>query len=261
MKRITLLLALSLLLAGCADADEKVETGSAQTLYFVTDSPRGFKLVSELVEFPKSENLGEEIISDLLAGKIAPRDSDYSNLWGSTNTLNSITTSGSIATIDLGTISLNVGSESEQRAIDQIVWTYLKFNAAIKEVRFTVNGEVVESFAGHVDTTKTFSRAPAYEVLNPIQISSLIDGQELSNPIEISGQACTFEANVVWRLSKAGTVVKEGFTSASAACPDRSPWSVTIGKLDSGTYKFEALEYSAEDGLLSAIDDKTFVVK
>jgi hypothetical protein len=261
MKRLSLVLILPLLLTGCANNAEKVESGSTATIYFVSDTPRGFKLFSEKREFPKSEDLSKQIISDLVSGKIAPKDPNYVNLWGSTNSVNSITTENSIATIDLGNISLNVGSESEQRAIDQIVWTYLEFNTSIKSVRFTANGKTIESFAGHVDTTKEFMRAPDYEVLNPLQISSINEGDELSNPIKISGEACTFEANVFWRLSKDGKVLKEGSTTAGMACPERSAWSVTLDKLNPGSYKFETIEFSAEDGSLFAIDDKNFKVK
>lgn len=261
MKRLSFLLILPLLVTGCANNAEKVEAGSTATIYFVSDTPRGFKLFSEKREFPKSEYLSKQIISDLITGKITPKDPNYVNLWGSSNSVNSITSANLVATIDLGNIFLNVGSESEQRAIDQIVWTYLEFNTAIKSVRFTVNGKAVESFAGHVDTTKEFTRAPSYEVLNPLQISSFNEGDVLSNPIKISGEACTFEANVFWRISKDGKVLKEDSTTAAIACPDRSAWSITLDKLDPGSYKFEVIEYSAEDGSLFAIDDKNFTVK
>jgi hypothetical protein len=91
-------------------------------------------------------------------------------------------------------------AEGEQRAIDQIVWTLTEFAPEVKSVAFTVNGKVVESFAGPVDTTAQFERAIDYEVLNPLQISSINQGAELTSPVTISGQACTFEANVVWKL-------------------------------------------------------------
>lgn len=261
MKKIPVLLLSIFLLSGCASDSEMVEKTSKASIYFVADTPRGFKLFSERRDFMQSANFAQNVISDLVSGKIVPNDADYANLWGSTNSVNSIVTSGEIATIDLATISLNVGSESEQRAIDQIVWTYLDLMPSIKVVRFLVNGETIESFAGHVDTTGDFTRAPSYEVLNPLQISSITEDEVLSNPIKISGEACTFEANVLWRLSKDGVIIEEAPTTAATACPDRSAWSVELDKLDAGNYKFEVLEYSAEDGSLFAIDDKDFTVK
>jgi hypothetical protein len=167
----------------------------------------------------------------------------------------------SVATVDLGEISLNVGAEGEQRAIDQIVWTLTALAPEIKSVAFTVNGKTVESFAGHVDTTATFVRAIDYEVLNPLQISSINEGVELTSPVMISGQACTFEANVVWKLSQNGTVVQESFTSATTGCPDRGDWNISFNELKPGEYTIQVLEYSAEDGSLFAIDDKKFRIK
>lgn len=261
MRKISLIFIATLLLSSCASDGGSAGKTAGANIYFVADTPRGFKLFSEKREFTQSDELTQNIISDLVSGKISPEDPNYVNLWGSANSLNSITTSGSIATIDLGAISLNVGSEGEQRAIDQIVWTYLDSAPMIESVRFTVNGKIVESFAGHVDTTADFTRAPSYEVLNPLQISSFTENQVLSNPVNISGEACTFEANVLWRLSKDGTTIKEEPTTAKTACPDRSAWSVKLGELAPGSYKFEVLEYSAEDGSLFAMDDKNFVVK
>ncbi len=254
-------MAFALLLTSCAnEGDLKLESSSAK-LYFVADTPRGLKLYSEEHQFENSEDIALDAIATLVSGDIAPFDPDYSNLWGGTNAVNAISIADNVATIDLDTVALNVGAEGEQRAIDQIVWTYLELAPAVQSVRFTVNSSVVESFAGHVDTTGEFVRAPGYEVLNPLQISSLVEGEKLSNPVSVLGEACTFEANVLWRLSKDGKVLREEPTTAATACPDRSAWSVTLGELAPGDYKFEALEFSAEDGSLFAIDDKNFTVK
>jgi hypothetical protein len=261
MKRIASIVLLALLLASCANEPAQVEAKTKASVYFVADTPRGFKLFTEQHEFPKSNDIALQVISDLVSGKLRPKDSNYVNLWSSKNIVRSITLAGSVATIDLGTISLNVGSDGEQRAIDQIVWTYLDLNLSAQSVSFTVNGKTVESFAGHVDTSKTFVRAPAYDVLNPLQIISISEGDVLSNPITIVGEACTFEANVVWKLSQGGKLISEGHTTAKSACPERSSWSVSLEKLNPGSYKFEAIEYSAEDGSLFAFDDKNFVVK
>jgi hypothetical protein len=264
MKKIALFVVSLLLISGCAQsATEKVwENGIPVKFYFVADSPRGFKLFSEVQnQLVREGDLNLQVVSDLVSGKVAPLDPEYVNLWGGTNTVNSVSVADSVATVDLGQLSLNVGAEGEQRAIDQIVWTLTEFAPDVKSVAFTVNGETVESFAGHVDTTATFERAIDYEVLNPIQISSINNGAELTSPVTISGQACTFEANVVWKLSQGDKVVKEGFTTASSGCPERGEWSISLEDLEPGSYRIEAIEYSAEDGSLFAIDSKEFTVK
>ena len=222
MKKLALLMASLLLLTGCAQsATENSDDKTSVKIYFVADTPRGFKLFSEIRQFSAVDDLNLQVISDLVSGKIAPLDPDYANLWGGTNTVNSVSITDAIATVDLGEISLNVGAEGEQRAIDQIVWTLTELVPSVTSVAFTVNGETVESFAGHVDTTASFTRAVGYEVLNPIQISSINEGDEVAVPLTISGQACTFEANVIWKLTQNGVVIKEGFTTATSGCPDR----------------------------------------
>lgn len=263
MKRIAALIASLLLLTGCAQSstDLSKEEGQAAKLYFVADTPRGLKLFSETHFYVSLDDLEFQVISDLVSGKVVPLDPDYTNLWGGANTVNSVNIVRSVATVDLGAISLNVGVEGEQRAIDQIVWTLTELLPEVKTVSFTINGKVVESFAGHVDTTVKFTRAIDYEVLNPIQISSINESSVLSSTFTISGQSCTFEANVVWRLSDDGVVLKEGFTTATTSCPDRGDWSISFENLVPGTYRIQALEYSAENGSLSAKDDKTFIVK
>lgn len=264
MKKIALVIASLLLLTGCAQGTiEKVyEDGVPVNFFFVSDTPRGFKLFSETQNFQVKEgDLNLQVVSDLVSGAVVPFDPQYSNLWGSGNIVNSVTVNQSVATIDLGTLNLNVGAEAEQRAIDQIVWTLTDFATEITGVAFTVNDKVVDSFAGHVDTSGVFERAIGYEVLNPIQISSVNNGAELTSPVIILGQACTFEANVVWKLSRDGKAIKDGFTSAAAGCPVRSEFTISLGELEPGNYKIETLEYSAEDGSLFAIDDKEFVIK
>ena len=261
MKKLAGLIVSLLLLTGCTqNATENSDDKTPVKMYFVADTARGFKLFSEIRQFSAADDLNLQVISDLVSGKIAPLDPDYANLWGGTNKVNSLSITDSVATVDLGEISLNVGAEGEQRAIDQIVWTLTELVPAVTSVAFTVNGKTVESFAGHVDTTAQFVRAIDYEVLNPIQISSFNEDAELTAPFAVSGQACTFEANVVWKLSKNGVVVKEGFTTATSGCPDRGDWSISFEDLEPGEYTIQALEYSAEDGSLFAIDDKTFTI-
>ena len=264
---LSLLISLALLLSSCSSttnnqSDDQGPQGQEKVeVFFVGDTQRGFRLFSEIREFPAGDDLAESVISQLISGQITPLDSDYANLWNNSHRLNSISYEGSWATVDIDLGKLNVGSESELRAIEQIVWTLTGISPEITTVRFTVNGNTVETFAGHVDAKADFKRAPEYEVLNPIQIESINDGDQASNPLVILGKACTFEANVVWTLLKDEEVIDEGFTTAAAACPERSDWSISMNSLKPGSYKFEAKEFSAEDGSLFAIDSKQFVIK
>lgn len=265
MKKLICFVLALLVMAACSPPTNEqalvAETKMVET-FFVTDTPRGFKLVSELREFESTQGgFPTEVLSQLISGELQPLDPDYVNLWDNSNSLNQVVLSGATATIDINLGKLNVGSEGEIRAIDQLVWTLTGVSSFLTTVRFLVNGEVVESFAGHVDTTADFQRSPDYEVLNPLQIDSINEGATVSNPITISGKACTFEANVVWELTQGDQLVSKGFTTAAVACPQRSAWSVTLDQLAPGNYVFAAQEFSAEDGSLFAVDTKSFVVK
>ena len=237
--------------------------GQTAEVFYAAQNAGGTQLVlfSEITAVEPSDELAEEVIGDLVEGELQPMDPDYVNLWDNSNELNDLTISGDVATIDLDLGKLNVGAEGEQRAIDQLVWTLTGIEPNITTVRLLVNGKQVETLAGHVDATMDFTRAPDYEVLSPIQIQAPNEGEQVSGPVTISGQACTFEANVAWELTKDGAQVKGGSTTAEVACPDRSNWSVELGDLEPGTYVFSAREYSAEDGSLTTEDTKTFVVK
>jgi hypothetical protein len=201
------------------------------------------------------------VLSDLVSGELQPLDPDYSNLWDSSHSLRSLTITGNTATLDLNYGALIVGGEGEQRAIDQLVWTLIGLEPSIDTLEFLVAGEPVESLAGHVDATGGFQQAIHYEVLSPVQISSPSQNQELGNPVVITGQACTFEANVVWSLERDSTLVAEGFATAAMACPDRSPWELTLPNLEPGEYIFTAMDISAEDGSIVAKDSRRFIVQ
>jgi len=164
---------------------------------------------------------------------------------------------GSKATIDLTLGKMNVGSEAESLAIQQLVWTATAANTKVKQIQLTVDGKIVESIAGHVDATKPFTRGLTYEVLAPVWITSPEEGATVNAlGFNLSGMASTFEANVAWKVFQNGKLVKQGSTLAAEAAPAWKPWSVAISGLTPGKYMFIAMEYSPKDGSLVAQDTK-----
>lgn len=63
-----------------------------------------------------------------------------------------------------------------------------------------------------------------------------------------SGQAVAFEASVDWELSRGATVVRDGFTTASAGGPARGTFLIDLGRLEPGTWVLRAFTTSAKDG-------------
>ena len=232
--------------------------------YFTSETAQGFRLVREVHQVSKIENdLGDEkgfnSLVMLVDGQLPPFDGDHRTLWNNGTKVNSVSVVEGVATVDLTLGRISLGAESEQRAIDQMVWTLIENDPAVTSVKFTIDGLVSESLAGHVDFSQVFTLAPSYEVLASVWID-LLDRSDVSNPVSITGSACTFEANVAWELTKGGDVVSSGATTAATACPDRSDWSIDLGELAPGNYVLRVSDTSAEDGNLIFEDTKAFTV-
>ena len=232
--------------------------------YFTSETAQGFRLVREVHQVSKVENdLGDDkgfnSLVMLVDGQLPPFDGDHRTLWNNGTKVNSVSVTEGVATVDLTLGRISLGAESEQRAIDQMVWTLIENDPAVTSVKFTIDGLVSESLAGHVDFSQVFTPAPSYEVLASVWID-LLDRSDVSNPVSITGSACTFEANVAWELTKGGDVVSSGATTATTACPDRSDWSLDLGELAPGNYVLKVSDTSAEDGSLIFEDTKAFTV-
>ena len=232
--------------------------------YFSSETAQGFRLVREVHQVSKIENdLGDDkgfnSLVMLVDGQLPPFDGDHRTLWNNGTKVNSVSAVEGIATVDLTLGRISLGAESEQRAIDQMVWTLIENDPTVTSVKFTIDGLVSESLAGHVDFSQVFTLAPSYEVLASVWID-LLDRSDVSNPVSITGSACTFEANVAWELTKGGDVVSSGATTAASACPDRSDWNIELGELAPGNYLLKVSDTSAEDGSLIFEDTKAFTV-
>jgi len=228
-------------------------------LYLVGDTPRGFRLYREVHRLAVTPDRGLSALRILLNQRFHPSDSDYSNLWANGSVVNGITRKGSLATVDLTVAHLNVGAEGEARAIDQLVWTLTANDYSIRSVRFRHNGKLIESFAGHVDTTGTFKRGSAVDVLASVWVNSLT--VHAGGEVVASGVACTFEAAVPWRLYRSGSVVRSGMTMAAGGCPIRGAWKVTMAHLPKGSFVFVAKDLSPKDGSVISQDSKSFSVR
>jgi len=220
--------------------------------------------VREVHQVSKAENdLGDDkgfnSLVMLVDGQLPPFDGDHRTLWNNGTKVNYVSVVEGIATVDLTLGRISLGAESEQRAIDQMVWTLNENDPRVTSVKFTIDGLVSESLAGHVDFSQVFTLAPSYEVLANVWID-LLDRSDVSNPVSITGSACTFEANVAWELTKGGDVVSSGATTAATACPDRSDWSIDLGELAPGNYVLKVSDTSTEDGSLIFEDTKAFTV-
>lgn len=274
-RKTTHLAAATLLLAACATSSPSPTPSGSETsaspsptaetfpavMYFVADTQPGLRLYTEVHNLPVAEDRALAAIQALVSNSSPAIDPDYVNLWAlKPNRVLSLTRDGGSATVDLDLQGLNVGAEGEARAIDQILWTLTAADSTISRMQLLVNGEEVETIAGHVDATGWFKRGEPYEVMATVTVDAPASLSTVKSPVVATGMACTFEANVVWALYQDNKKIKGGSTIAGEACPVRSPWRVELGSLKPGIYTFRAYDLSAKDGSLVSQDTKTFTV-
>ena len=241
--------------ATSAPTTEEVE------LFFVADTPLGFRLYPERHEVVLEGTDLESALGELIGG-VAPLDPNYFNLWDARpNALIGLTHNGNDLNVDIDFGGLNVGAAGEMMAVQQLMWTAKGLDDGLDTMTITVNGETIDTLAGHLDASVPFTLLPAHEAIAAVTIDAPLADSKVSNPVVVSGQACTFEANVAWRLLRDNVVVDAGSTIAGEACPVRSPWTVELKNLEPGIYVFRAFELSMKDGKLVAQDTKSFVVE
>ena len=279
MRKIAILLFSVLLVTGCASETENVTPGPTDSVtpsamptqsdivkekqavvFFASDTGKSIRLYSERVSVPESTgDLVTAALTELFSG-IKPKDADYVNLWGENSRLNGVTVLNGLATVDLGFDQLNVGAEGELRAIEQIIWTLKANNPEITQVEFLRDGNIVESFAGHVDTMNVFQIDEGYQSLATIDLD-LDEGDIVKSGELVTGLACTFEANAPWELFQDGKLISSGAEVAEMACPVRSKFQINLGELKPGKYLLRVWESSMEDGSLINEDTKNFVIQ
>ena len=120
----------------------------------------------------------------------------------------------------------------------------------------TMDGEPTDTVLTHRVGPEPLEADPA--ALSPILIDAPAEGATVSSPVTVRGTSDTFEANVVWEVSRDGDVVEQG-TAMGGTMFDRRPFRFTVD-LPPGTYTLRAFETSAEDGSLVAEDTRTFTV-
>ena len=234
-------------------------TPRTAALYYVGQTGEGLRLFREFRKIPSSADVGLYSLRFLVAKGQEPLDEDYQNLWGNGSVIHYINYSRQTATVDLSVTRLNLNAEAEQRAIDQLVWTLTANHPTTKFVRFTSGGKQFASFSGFVDATQSFSRQLHYEVLAPVWVNQT--RSVMTNPVTITGTACTFEGGVHWVLWRNGETIRDGHVTAAGACPMRGSWFVALGNLRSGNYMFVAEDISAKDGQVVQEDTKEFIIR
>ena len=280
VKRIIVPVVVVITVAGCA-TQPNIDTSASPTsapsteisspevledyaFYFVGETTKGLRLFQEVHQISAIENeLGQDkglnAITMLVDGQLPPFDGDHKTLWRSGSKVNSLVRLGDVATIDLTLGRFEFSGADQIRTIDQLVWTLMKNDPTIESVKITADGMPIDALTEYQDATGSYLPGADFEVLANLWID-LLDDSEVSNPVTMSGSACTFEANVAWELSQGDAIVQSGATTAKTACPDRSDWTIELGTLAVGDYTLRVFDTSAQDGTVISEDTKDFVV-
>lgn len=202
-----------------------------------------------------------------LAMTAVPSGADgYLRTWGGVDLVDVAVTRERITVTLSGPGSTRFPQDTERVSVQQLVWTaQAAVGRGTLPVRFVlVDG--ADAIFGTQPVDRAYNRPASrdlyHEDLAPIWVTSPTRGQELaSGPVTVQGEACVFEATVSWQLLRGGSIVDEGFVTATIGAPARGTFEIPLGTLSPGSYAVRAFEVSPEDGAVSAETTMPFTVR
>ena len=223
------------------------ETAAADrtSVYFVVDTRAGFRLTRE----PHALT-GDPAVAALEVMIAGPEDPDYATTWNPATEVLSVTQVDGEWVVDLSgdARTANVGSEGAALMIQQLVWTVTE---AVGEpdaaVVLTIDGAPAGEMWGAIEVATPETRADALDVRNTVQIDNLTEGDAVTSPVLVTGEAAVFEAVLLWRvLDAAGETVADGMTMTSEG-QTFAPYSFEVA-LDPGKWTIVVEETDPSDG-------------
>ena len=243
------------------------------TIYYLVTGKNGIYLAPERHRVAKAQAVARAAVEELVHG--TAQDPDHSTPFPRAATINAVSISSGVATVDWSAEVLNasVGAEQEERGIQSLVYTLTEF-PTITGVRFTVegkasgsasNGRRIEDWWGHVGLGgQPFKRAAAPGLLEPVTLWTPVEGDRSTGAITLRGDATVFEATVSIRLVDAtGRTIAEAFTTAGEGAPGRGAFESTLTFAPPATpqtWNVIAYEASAEDGSVFFAEDRSIRV-
>ena len=164
-------------------------------------------------------------------------------------TLTMVSIDGPVVTLDLsGGIVGSSGSSSQETTFAQQLAHTARVDASIEAIALTIDGAPVTGLWGHLDWSVPVAVDPF--ILSPVTITTPIAGDQVPvGEVTFRGQATVFEATVLVTLTDAdGTVLEEGFVTATTGAPERGTWEWTVTLPSAGTYTVTAGESDPSEG-------------
>jgi len=234
---------------GSDPSDEPSEDPSDDPTTVVVWQTKGEFLHPEPRGVESTPRIGAAAVEALLDGTVS--DSFGSAVPGGV-TLHSLVIDEGVATVDLSKeFESGGGSLSIRLRLGQLVYTLTEFDT-VKRVMLELDGAPVEAFAGEgLVIGEGMTRKDFADLVAPIVVESPQPGAKVSSPIEISGTANVFEANVSIRIvDAAGNELYSGFTTATCGTGCRGDYVARARVQVDGTTQatIEVFSASAEDG-------------
>jgi immunoglobulin-like protein involved in spore germination/sporulation and spore germination protein len=232
----------------------------AVTLYFVgaKADPQQLLYPETVMRVPPADNA---FISDAVTALLTtpPTDPDYVNGWPQgTQLLGATIKNDTEAIIDLSPEAANGPKGLGEISAQQLFYTVHGAAPKIDSLELRIGGQPVTSLWGAPITDPITPKEP-FEVFAHVWITSPTQGATVASAVTFGGDAIVFEANVSWQILMNGSVLKQGFATASAGAPMQGTWQDSV-TLTPGTYELRAFETSAKDGSPTYVDTKTFTV-
>jgi hypothetical protein len=219
--------------------------GSGQVVTFEVWLIRGGKLfVTERTE-PFTPAVGQLSLDSLIGGPAAhERDAQVTTALPGGVDSDITDLANGVATVDLSGEFFQSNAQTLKQRQAQVVYTLTQYDT-IDKVKFTSPSLGVDP------GTKSWARGDFEDLLPAILVQSPLIGEDVANPVVISGTANVFEATVSIRiLNRNGDEVARTFTTATCGTGCRGDYSVSVsydvGSEQPGT--IEVFESSAADG-------------
>ena len=135
-----------------------------------------------------------------------------------------------VATVDLTSqYQSGGGSLSMKARLAQVVYTLTQF-PTVRAVLFHLDGEPVNVFSGEgIVLDHPVGRKDYEDLLPVITVDKPAAGERVTSPVDVSGSANVFEANVTVKvLDQNGKVVGHTFTTATCGTGCRGTYSVPV---------------------------------
>lgn len=210
-------------------------------VYFVVDTTRGFRLTRE----PRAgASDARSAVEAMIAG---PDDPDYSSSWPKDTRVLGVDQRDGVIAVDLSgeARDANVGASGEAAMVQQLVWTVTESVDPSASVLATIEGEPASW--GHLSWDEPIAREDPLEVRLLVGIDSPGEGETVTSPVRLSGEANVFEATLPWVVMRMdGAKVQEGFVNTSEG-QVFAPWELTL-TLPPGSYVLEVHDSDPSGG-------------